>query len=108
VLDGLREAGLITYPSPLLRRFLEELPEVFEVEVLPRLDPTYRALFSRAGGSCRAAVVASSLPRAGKGAGGALKFIKFIESVPLLAWAKDKGCPWDVFTFVITPRSAGA
>jgi hypothetical protein len=43
VLDGLREAGLITYPSPLLRRFLEELPDVFDAEVLPWLDPTARA-----------------------------------------------------------------
>jgi len=60
VLKGLRDAGLISYPSPLLPRFLEKLPEVFEVEVLPRLGPTYLALFGRVGGACRAAVVASA------------------------------------------------
>jgi hypothetical protein len=38
VLDRLREAGQITYPSPLLAPLLERLPEVFAAEVLPRLD----------------------------------------------------------------------
>ena len=32
---------------------------MFAVEVLPRLDPTDRALLARAGRGCRAAVVAS-------------------------------------------------
>jgi len=36
VLGRLREAGLISYPSPLLAPFIEELPEVFTAEVLPR------------------------------------------------------------------------
>ena len=39
---ALREKGLITYPSPLLGRLVEDLPEVFEKEVLPRLDNTSR------------------------------------------------------------------
>ena len=38
--------------SPLLGRLLEELSAVFDAEVLPRLDPTARALFGRAGRAC--------------------------------------------------------
>ena len=65
LLGSLREWGLITYPSPLLRPLLEELPEVLEAEVLTRLPLTDLALFARVGRSSRAAVVASGLPRAG-------------------------------------------
>ena len=36
VLDRLREAGMMTYPSPLLGSFREQLPDVFAVEVLGR------------------------------------------------------------------------
>ena len=49
LLDALREKGLISYPSPLLGRLMEDLPEVFEKEVLPRLDPTGRALLRGSG-----------------------------------------------------------
>jgi hypothetical protein len=35
LLGWLRKAGLMTYPSPLLGRLVEELPEVFAAEVLP-------------------------------------------------------------------------
>jgi len=65
LLDTLREKGLITYPSPLLGKLVEDLPEVFEKEVLPRLDPTGRALLARVGRGVSAAVVSSGLPRAG-------------------------------------------
>ena len=71
---------------------------MFHAEVLPRLGPTYLALFGRVGGACRAAVVASGLPRAGTAAGGRLDVIKFVKSVPLLAWAKAKDCPWNEAT----------
>ena len=51
--------------SPLLGPFLRRLPDVFNEEVLKRLNPTDLALLSRAGPECRAATVASDLPRAG-------------------------------------------
>jgi len=44
LLRWLRKAGLIAYPSPLLGRLLEKLPEVLREEVLTRLDPTARAM----------------------------------------------------------------
>ena len=43
---------------------MEELPEVFEKEVLPRLNPTDLALLARVGRGVRDAVVDSGLPRA--------------------------------------------
>jgi len=91
----LRATGLITsFPSPLLERLLEELPEVLAAEVLPRLDPTDLAMFARVGKSSRAAVVASGLPRAGTSVRGAFKLKEFCGSVRRLAWAKANGCPW--------------
>jgi hypothetical protein len=98
VLGSLREAGLITYPSPLLGRLLGELRDLFAAEVLPQLDPTARALFSRVGGACRAAVVASGLPRAGTISGEPFEVRHFVATVPLLAWANSKGCPWNAKT----------
>jgi len=89
----LRQAGLITYPSPLLGPLLA-LPAVFEAEVLPRLEPAGRALVARVGRASRAVVVASGLPRAGTTGGVPLKIKDFIGTVELLAWAKENGCPW--------------
>ena len=98
VLGRLRQAGLITYPSPLLGRLLEELRDLFAAEVLPHLDPTTLALFSGVGGACRAAVVSSGLPRAGTIGGESFEVSNFVATVPLLAWAKAKGCPWNAKT----------
>ena len=39
LLGTLREWGLITYPSPLLGRLLEKVPEVLAAEALPRVEP---------------------------------------------------------------------
>ena len=52
LLGGLREKGLITYPSPLLV-FLEEYPDLFRDEVFPRLQPIVRANFACTGRTMR-------------------------------------------------------
>jgi hypothetical protein len=78
LLGRLREAGLITYPSPLLGDFLEKLPEVFAAEILQRLDPADRAVVAQIGPPWLAAVVASGLPRAGKTEGVPLKIKDFV------------------------------
>jgi hypothetical protein len=49
LLGRLREAGLITYPSPLLEPLLGELPEVLAAEVLGRLDPVDRTMLAAVG-----------------------------------------------------------
>jgi hypothetical protein len=105
LLDFLRAAGLITYPSPLLRPLLVEWPEVLEAEVLPRLPLTDLALFARVGRSSRAAVVASGLPRAGTNGGALLKVEDFVGSVERLAWARDNGCRWNARTSARIARS---
>jgi len=94
VLCGLRAKGLTTYPSPLLGRLLEELPEVFAAEVLPRLPPADRTVLAQVGPLWLAAVVSSGLSRAGKTAGVPLKLKDFVGSIARLSLARDNGCPW--------------
>jgi len=94
-LNWLRATGLLTYPSPVLGRLFDRLPDIFAAEVLPRLDPADRAVVAQVGPLWLAAVVASSLPRAGKFTGMPLKLNEFVGTVPRLAWAKDNRCPWD-------------
>jgi hypothetical protein len=113
----LREAGLITYASPLLTPLLEEWSDVFAAEVLARLEPTDVVLFGQANRACRAAVVAFGVPQeepqeevetsdddgdnigsTGVGAKGGpllLRVEDFVGSIERLAWAKTRGCSWD-------------
>jgi hypothetical protein len=56
VLGKMREHGLLTYPSPLLGRLLERVPEVLEKEVLARLDATDHAMIAQVARPWRAAV----------------------------------------------------
>jgi len=108
----LRELGLITYPSPLLGGLTEKLPEVLAAEVLPWLEPTDVVVFGQVARACRAAVVAFGVPQEEEmerwsddsddsdheGTGGGpllLRVMEFVGSVERLAWAKERGCPWD-------------
>ena len=103
----LREAGLITYPSPLLKRLLEELPHVFAAEVLPKLGPADLALLSRVGITSRAVVMSSGLPRAGAAiadGGVPLRLRDFVFSGDALEWALDNGWPWPIRTCVVIAR----
>ena len=50
--------------SPLLD-LLERFPDLFAQKVLQHVDPIDRTFLAQAGGSCRAAMAASDLPRAG-------------------------------------------
>ena len=50
--------------SPLLD-LLEKLPDLFDAEVLRRLDPADRAFFAQVSHGCREAMIASELPCAG-------------------------------------------
>jgi len=71
---------------------LESHGEVFEAHVLSQLDATDRGLLSLVSTTCRAAVVASTLPCAGltTHAGLRLPFsvTDFMNSVEMLKWAK--------------------
>jgi hypothetical protein len=54
-------------PRPPLLALLQDLPDLFEKEVLGRLDPLSLALLARAGAAARAAVKRAGLPRVGGG-----------------------------------------
>ena len=49
----------------MLLDLIKRDPDLFEKEVLERLDPADRAFLGQVGRDCRAAVVASDLPCAG-------------------------------------------
>jgi len=90
--------------SPLLGPLLDDLGELFEAEVLKRLNPTDLALLARVGRGCRDAVRASGLSRAGvKGGEFPLDVKDFVGSVKLLTWAKESGgCPWSERTCAVS------
>ena len=95
-LGRLREAGLITYPSPLLGGLLHELPEVLVAKVLPRLWRVDRTMLAQVGRPWLKAVKDSGLPRARKKPSKPLKLAEFCTSADRLAWAKANRCPWGV------------
>jgi len=91
--------------SPLLD-LLERFPDLFAQRVLQHLDPIDRTFLAQAGGACRAAVVASDLPRAGgpreDESGRSVwrvthQISELCTSVERLAWAKASGCPFGVY-----------
>ena len=69
---------------------LDKLPDVFQMAVLPLLDPTDRALLGRASRVCRDAVGPSWDVK--------LSVKAFLTSVEMIAWAKDNRCPWTAMT----------
>ena len=83
--------------SPLFGPSLEDLPAgVLERVLLPLLDPIDRTMLAKVGRGCRAAVVASGLPRAlGRVR---LRLRDFVGSVERLSWARENGCRWDEWT----------
>jgi hypothetical protein len=102
-LAWLREKGLLTYPSPLLGRLLEELPAVLAAEVLSRLVPADNAVLAQVARPWLEVVLTFGLPRAGKTAGVPLKLSEFVGSAERLAWAKANGCAWEARTCAPLP-----
>jgi hypothetical protein len=78
----------------------EDLPELFEAEVLKKwlTDPTDLAVLAQVGRGFLAAVVSSGLPRAGKRGSVQLKLKDFVGSVERLSWAKANRCLWNAGT----------
>ena len=90
-----------------LVRLLEELPDLFEREVLKRLDPVDRTMLAQVGRPWRTAVLAAAgggdgslgsrrcwLPRLPKGVTVRLRLREFCTSADRLAWAKANGSHW--------------
>ena len=95
---------------PLLD-LLQALPDLFEQEVLKRLDPTARTMLAQVGRPWRVVVLAAAgggvismgwrrrwLPRLPKGVTVRLQLREFCTSAERLAWAKANGCRWDQWT----------
>jgi hypothetical protein len=93
-----REAARV----PILERFVEEAPDVFTEHVLPRLVDGDLAVLAMVNQKMREFVFALPV--------GDLRDVaavrrelgrvrNFVGSVGRLAWAKERGCPWDAKTF---------
>ena len=79
--------------TPLLGPSLEDLPVgVLEKVLLPLQDPLDLTMLAKVGRGCRAAVVASGLPRATGRV--RLRLRDFVGSVERLSWARERGCRW--------------
>ena len=80
---------------PPLLALVEDFPDLFQKEVLERLDPLDRALLARTGSGVRTAVKRSGMPRVGGTADGPrVRIVPFCESIPMSIWAVANGCTW--------------
>jgi len=79
---------------PPLLALLEDLPYLFEKEVLERLDPVDRTMLEQVWRPWLAAVLTSGLPRLPKGVWVRLRLREFCTSAERLAWARANRCPW--------------
>ena len=79
-------------PRPPFLALLEDFPDLFQKEVLERLD---RGVLGRTGSAVRTAVKLSGLARVGGSASGPrVSISSFCRSLPQLVWAIANGCPW--------------
>ena len=83
----------------LLRLF--ELPDLFEQEVLKRLDLVDRTMLAQVWRPWLAAVLALGLPRLPTRETVRHRLIQSCYSVERLTWAKANGCPWTTETCVV-------
>jgi hypothetical protein len=93
--------------SPLLGSLTEDWSGLFEAEVLPRMDPTSRAVLAQVNRAGRDAVrLATDLAcsPAGRTVGVPLKVADFVWSVGQLAWARENGCPWEARTCIFVAK----
>jgi hypothetical protein len=89
--------SMTDHDPPTLTRLAEQLPGLFAREVLPRKDATTLAMLAETSRTFRAAVASSGIPRV-RHRSKRLKREEFCSSVERLAWAKSRGCPWNVVT----------
>ena len=93
---------------PPMLALVEEFPDLFQKEVLERLDGVDLALLGRTGSAARTAVKRSGLPRVGGGVEGPRVGIAlFCQSLSTFVWAVVNGCPWQLGTTCNTLASGG-
>jgi len=77
---------------PPMLTLLEDFPDLFQKEVLERLD---RGLLGRTGSAVRTAAKRSGLPRVGGSAEEPrVGIVPFCQSLSTFVWAVANGCPW--------------
>ena len=82
---------------PPFLALLEDFPDLFQKEVLERLDRVDLALLGRTGSTVRTAVKSSALVRVGRSAGGTrVGVAAFCRSLSMFVWAVANGCPWQI------------
>ena len=89
-------AFVVERKGVLLIRLLQELPDLFVMELLTRLDNVDRTMLAQVGRPWLAAVLASGLPRVPTGVIVCLRLPEFCTSVERLAWARANGFRWGV------------
>jgi hypothetical protein len=86
----------------LLERFVEDAPDVFVAHVLPRLDDGDLAVLATVNRKMRDVVFESPVGDVRDVAAVRRELAlvpNFVGSIARLAWAKERGCPWDEETF---------
>ena len=74
---------------------VEDFSDLFQKEVLERLDPVDRALLGRTGSAVRSAVKRSGLLRVGGSAEEPpVGIAAFCQSLSMFVWAVENGCTW--------------
>jgi len=82
-------------PRPPFIALLEDFPDLFQKEVLERLDPVDRGLLGRTGSAVRTVVKRWGLPRVGGSAEEPrVGIVAFRHSLSTFIWAVANSCPW--------------
>jgi hypothetical protein len=100
----------VSAPEPARPPFLavEDFPDLFQKEVLERLDRVDRALLSRTGSAVRTAVRRSGLSRIGSSAEEPrVGIARFCRSLATFVWAVANACPWQSATTCSTLAEGG-
>jgi len=93
---------------PPFLALLEDFPDLFQKEVLERLNRVDRGLLGRTGSAIRTAVKLSGPPRIGGSAEGPrVGIAAFCQSLSTFVWAVANGCPWQLDTTCQTLARGG-
>jgi hypothetical protein len=95
---------------PLLERLAADARDVFTEHVLSRFDGGDLAVLALVSRSTRDAVFTSSVGEVNDLAAVRRELARvpnFVGSVGRLAWAKERGCPWNAKTFTCIAEDGG-
>jgi hypothetical protein len=93
--EGCAGTGASEPARPPLVALVEDFPDLFQKEVLERLDPLDLALLGRTGNAVRAAVVSSGRSHVGGSAEAPrVGIASFCQSLSMFIWGVANGCRW--------------